>query len=148
MGTNRKPIGRPTRSRITPAAIAVFRRMEAARLKCTCPAAEGAERKGGREPDQSPLSSLVNSTSTVRHVEHPCAACDAWWEAHSQLHDELGLKPWQWPAFEYPDEANPYAAFSNAARDWTHRRAARPEAFALFRELRAAAAAAAKTGGK
>ena len=113
MVTNRTPVGRPTRSRITPAAITAFRRMEAARrLGCTCPAAEGAPN---------------------------CANCAAWWEAHSELHDELGLKPWQWPAFEHPDETNPYPSFSNAARDWAARRAARPEAFELFRQLQEAA---------
>ncbi len=31
-----------------------------------------------------------------------CNGCRRWWNLHSDLHDELGLKPWQWPAFVNP----------------------------------------------
>jgi hypothetical protein len=60
---------------------------------------------------------------------------DEWWAAHAVLHAELGLKPWQWPAFEYPDEPCPYPAFSVAAKKWRSDRAERPEAFELYRAL-------------
>ena len=28
---------------------------------------------------------------------------DAWWKAHSDLHDALKLPPWKWPAVKPPD---------------------------------------------
>ena len=63
---------------------------------------------------------------------------DFWWAAHSVLHRELALKPWQWPAFEYPDEPCPCPAFSHAAGKRRSDRAERPEAFALYHELQRA----------
>ena len=63
---------------------------------------------------------------------------DAWWAAHAILHRGLGLPPWEWPAFEYPDAKCPYPADSNAAKWWHQRRAGRPQAFALYQELKAA----------
>jgi hypothetical protein len=41
-----------------------------------------------------------------------------WWELHNQLHDELGLKPWEWPAVENPGSACVYPKGSQAAKDW------------------------------
>jgi len=32
-----------------------------------------------------------------------CKSCDDWWKLHKSLHTELKMKPWQWPAYEYPD---------------------------------------------
>ena len=65
---------------------------------------------------------------------------EAYWDAHSVLHRELGLKPWHWPAIEHPDDQCPYPAGSTAAAEWQRRRDARPEAFALFEALAEAAA--------
>ena len=65
---------------------------------------------------------------------------DAWWAAHSILHDELQLPPWEWPAFEIPGEHCPYPAGTHAARQWADTRARRPEAFELYRALLEAAA--------
>jgi hypothetical protein len=38
------------------------------------------------------------------------------------LHDELGLFPWQWPAFEYPDALCPYPDGCEAAKQWQRKR--------------------------
>ena len=65
---------------------------------------------------------------------------DEWWAAHSILHDELKLKPWEWPAFEVPGADCPYPAGTHAARYWADTRARRPEAFELYRALLEAAA--------
>ena len=65
---------------------------------------------------------------------------DAWAAAHSDLHRALRLRPWQWPAVEYPDAECPYPAGCAAAKNWQRRRDERPEAFALYRALRDAAA--------
>ena len=54
------------------------------------------------------------------------------------LHDALGLKPWEWWAFEYPDAECPYTDGCFAARRWHADRAARPEAFELYYALKAA----------
>lgn len=48
---------------------------------------------------------------------------EQWWAVHSQLHRELGCKPWEWPCVTDPDLND-----SNA----------RPEALALWAELEAA----------
>ena len=83
MGTKRTPIGRPPRARISRQAIALFREMEA--IVCTCLPRDWNE--------------------YWKHEE--CAGCKRWWELHSDLHDELELKPWQWPAYRNPaDDTN------------------------------------------
>ena len=51
------------------------------------------------------------------------------------LHAALGLPPWRYPAFEYPDAANPYPDASEAAKQWRRKRNERPEAFALYEVL-------------
>jgi hypothetical protein len=58
---------------------------------------------------------------------------DEWWTLHGELHRELQLKPWQWPAIEGPDEVNTYPA-SSAGGKWFAR------AQKLYRELEAMAA--------
>jgi hypothetical protein len=77
MTTKRHPIRPPGRLRITPEVVAAFRTMESARLRCTC-----------KEGDNA----------------YSCPACRRWWRAHNVLHDGLGLPPWQYPAFAYPEE--------------------------------------------
>jgi hypothetical protein len=106
----RMPKGR--NFQITPAAIEAFRRMEA--IECTCEPIDWSEKYWERAP---------------------CSGCDRWWEHHSTLHGELQLKPWHWPAFEYPEEKCPYPAGSGAAEHWQRQRDGSPEAFELYREL-------------
>jgi hypothetical protein len=108
MGSKRTPINRETRRQITPVAIEAFKRMEQLRTQCGC-----LLMKHGRR----------------------CSACDEWWKQHSILHDEVGAKPWEWPAFLDPDDTNPYPPVSQAAREWEKERAQRPEAFELFELL-------------
>ena len=50
---------------------------------------------------------------------------------HSQLHDELDLRPWQWPAI-HPEEECPYSR-DTAAYEWW------PQAQALRKELKSLA---------
>lgn len=119
MTTTRTPIGRTSKSKITPEAIEAFKRMEVANCKCTCPPVDW---------DGKYWESIEN-----------CPACEEWWAAHNVLHGLLGLKTWWWPAFEYPDATCPYPAGSHAARQWQRNRDARPEKFELYRALQEAA---------
>lgn len=116
MPSKRTPVGRPPKSRITPEAIAAFKRMETARDGCTC--SQDGWAIGG-----------------------DCPACEEWWAAHSVLYDSLGLKPWQWPEFEYPDATCPYPAGYHAARQWQRDRDEHPEKLELYRTLQEAAKA-------
>jgi hypothetical protein len=65
-----------------------------------------------------------------------CPACEVWWEHHSILHDELRLRPWEWPAIETPGALPCYPEGSPAALAW------KPdlEAQARYRALEKAAA--------
>jgi hypothetical protein len=98
--------------------VALFQRMQAARFNCTCPEPE---------PD-----------APYWQRPKPCPACDEYWAAHGKLHRALGLPLNEWPAVEYPDAECPYPAGCHAAQDWERRRAARPEAFELYRALQRA----------
>jgi hypothetical protein len=77
MTSKRRKITRPPRQTFSAKAIALFKQMQVLDSQCTC---------------------------TSEH--HRCRACDAWWEAHSELHDELRLRPWEWPAIETPRVPN------------------------------------------
>jgi hypothetical protein len=76
MPTKRTPINRPLRTKVTPEALAAFRTMQRLERRCTC-----------------------------KDDNNDCPACVQWGEQHSILHSELQLKPWQWPAYEHPDDA-------------------------------------------
>lgn len=89
------------------------------RLTCTCPAVDWA-RYWEREQ---------------------CPGCKKSGELDSQLHEELRLRPWQWPAVEDPHAENPYPLDHVGHKEWHKRRASRPEAFALFEALAALAEA-------
>ena len=115
MTTRRHPVRPSYKLRITPEAIAAFRRMESARFRCTCPRIDW-DGKYWERPE-------------------PCAACNRWWVAHKVLHDELGLPPWQWPAFEYPDALCPYPDGCEAAKQWQRKHDERLEALALYAAL-------------
>jgi hypothetical protein len=122
--SKRTPIHRAVRRQITPAAVEAFERMEKLRTQCTCPPIDWAGEYWKRG--------------------EPCGACDEWWQHHSALHRAVGAKPWEWPAFEYPDAVNPYPTNSPAAAAWDRDRAGRPDAFGLYSVLKEAAASAAQ----
>jgi uncharacterized protein (DUF2461 family) len=79
MATKRRKITRPPRRTFSAKAIALFKQMK--RLETQCTYAVSAHGDG-------------------------CHACEAWWEAHGELHRELELKPWQWLAIENPNVPN------------------------------------------
>jgi hypothetical protein len=93
VSTKRTPIGRPQKSKITPAVVEAFKQMEMARHGCTC------------SPDRWAIGGDYD-------------ACEEWWAAHSDLHDLLGLKPWRWPCIRHPDTKNPWPAGSYKAKKW------------------------------
>jgi hypothetical protein len=77
MPTKRTRITRPPRRTFSAKAIALFKQMQALDQQCTC---------------------------TSEHDE--CRACEQWWDAQSELHRELRLRPWQWPCVERPNAPN------------------------------------------
>jgi hypothetical protein len=97
MPTKRIPTGRSVTLQITPLAIQLFEEMRRLDNLCMCPSIDW----GGKY-----------------WVRNECAACERWWELHSQLHDELQCKPWHWPAIENPDVENPYPPGSAAHQRW------------------------------
>ena len=88
-----------------------------------------------RLPKDRNFQITPGALDAFRKMEAPNCTSDDWWAAHSILHDELKLKPWDWPAFEHPDEKCPYPDGCEAARHWQAQRDGRPEAFELYREL-------------
>jgi len=74
----------PPEPKITDRALDLFAAM--GRLRCTCP----------------PPRPLAGG---------PCPGCAAWFDLHAELHDELKLKPWQWPcvARQSPKRAGSHA---------------------------------------
>jgi hypothetical protein len=121
MVTKRTPIRRAGRRQITKRAVELFTEMAA--IPCSC-----KPRNWDGE--------------YWRHEE--CAGCERWWTLHSELHDELRARPWEWPCVEDAAAENPYPSGSFAAQRWDRERSGKPEkiaAIALWRELEAAAAA-------
>ena len=118
MTTKRTPLKRRAQQRITPEAIEVFLRMEAAASACTCAPRdwEGEYWKG-----------------------EPCSACGDWWQAHGRLWVLVGAKLWQFPCIQDPEDECPYPEGSHAAAHWQRTRQERPEAFELYRALKQAA---------
>jgi hypothetical protein len=103
-GTRRTLLARRSTAMITPTALDAFRRLVALESECVGPP--------GCEPYQR------------------CAACDEWWVQQKIIHDELGLKPWEfavehentgdWPADEGARAR--WDAFEEAAREPEPRR--------------------------
>lgn len=56
----------------------------------------------------------VSALSGLCDPKNPCATCKAWSDAHAELHTELKLKPWRWPALP----RNPHPPNSDAAKIW------------------------------
>jgi hypothetical protein len=117
MTTNRVPINRPAQAMVSPRAIELFVELERAR-------------RARKHADDCVVSEFGL-------CEAECAACERWWTAHNELHDELRLDPWLWPAVP----RNPYPVGSPGAREW------RPDADAkaLWDRLKAAHRAATAT---
>jgi hypothetical protein len=88
---------RPHDEKLTPAALAAFRKMRKLERQCTCPEIDWAGEYWKRQR---------------------CAACDAWWEQHSILHEEMHCAIWQWPCVENPNAVSPYPEGSFAAKNW------------------------------
>jgi hypothetical protein len=84
-------------TKITPAALAAFRRMRKLERQCTCPEIDWQGEYWKREE---------------------CPACAAWWDAHCELHQALRCEVWEWPCIEHPDAVSPHPAGSQADRDW------------------------------
>jgi hypothetical protein len=79
MPTNRTPLARQHTAPIPPAAVAIYQRM--IRIHCLC----GPPPAGRSAPSPQ------------------CAACEKWWDLHSQLDAALGpRKPWLWPHIAPP----------------------------------------------
>ncbi len=97
MPTNRNPINRATKSRISPTAVLAFQEMLKLEARCTCTPINWSRYWEGRDP---------------------CTACKRWREHHSVLWHELKLPPWEWPAFEHSDATTPYPEGSYAAQSW------------------------------
>jgi hypothetical protein len=72
MPTRRTPIARRQTVPVSERAIALYWKM--IRVRCTC----------------LPYKSYWTRKN--------CPQCEGWWSMHSQLHDELGCRLWEWPA--------------------------------------------------
>jgi hypothetical protein len=100
MPTKRTPIRRSMQRRITPAAVELFKLMDA--QECTCPPRDWEGEYWKHEP---------------------CDGCEEWWRLHWELHRELGLGPHEIP-YRAPHEQNPYPTGSAAAEHWRKKYAA------------------------
>jgi hypothetical protein len=120
-GTRRTPIARPATLQISARAVGLFEQAEKARRK----------RRGA-----------ACAVGIYGYCRMECPACQAWSDAHSELHRELALKPWEWPCLP----VCPHPPGSSAAQAWEP---SGPE-LALWQTLerarRAALAAAAPDG--
>jgi hypothetical protein len=115
MPTKRTPTGRLPKSRITPEAIDLFRRMR--KLKCTCAPRDWAGEYWRHET---------------------CPGCKEYGRLSAQLESELKLAPWE--SITNPRAQIPYPAGCYAALRWQRERDERPEEQELWRALEAAAA--------
>jgi hypothetical protein len=116
-GTKRVPIARQSNLQVTPRAMELFEAAEKARSK----------RRGA--------SCIVGPYG---HCNMECPACQAWHDAHSQLHRGLGLRPWQWPCLPI----NPFPPGSINSRGWSPE----GEELELWQQLERARRAAAGVG--
>ena len=92
--TKRTPIARQATLRVSPRAIALFEQLERARRRrraATC----------------------IVGDSPAGYCSSECAACRTWYDLNDELHQELGLKPWQLCL-----PRNPYPPGTPASRNW------------------------------
>jgi hypothetical protein len=85
-----------------------------------------------RTPINRPPTTRITpeAVEIFRQMRETRDGSDQWWSLHVKLHIELGLRPWEWPAIEHPDNKCDYLAGSGGAR-WF------PQAQQLYRELAA-----------
>ena len=95
MRTKRIPIARPPALRLSPRALELFVELAAA----------FRARRG---------ASCIRGNSPAGYCSGECAACERWWAANNALHDELKLKPWEYPVVE----DNPFPPGTPAFREW------------------------------
>ena len=88
---------------------------------------------------RTPINRPPRSHITPRAIElfKQMQGCDGELsqQLHNELHDELQLKPWQWPAIVDPDEGQTEYPEYTGGGQW------HPQAQALWRELERRAAA-------
>ena len=81
-----------------------------------------------------PLSRITpRAVELFRAMQKLDARSDQWRGLHKELHRELKLRPWQYPAIISPDAPNLYPP-NTAGGEW------HPKAQKLFRDLEAAMA--------
>jgi hypothetical protein len=93
-GTKRIPIARPPSLQVSPRAIELF------------------EALGRTRKQRNAVDCIPDDGSG--YCSTKCKGCRDWYDLHAALHDELGLKPWQWLALP----RNPYPPGSPQARRW------------------------------
>jgi hypothetical protein len=50
------------------------------------------------------MEALAQDCRCGDDIHHQCEACEKWWERHSELHRELKLRLWEFPAYgDYED---------------------------------------------
>jgi hypothetical protein len=90
------------------------------------------------------------SPAAIRLFDHMrrCSDGERWWRLHSDLVDELGTKPWQWPCIQAPNTQSSYIGWKpnlEAQERWKMLAKASREAKREEREARRARAATAPT---
>ena len=93
--TKRTPIVRTTRLQPSARALELFDQLEKARR-------------------QRRAATCFIGDSPAGYCSCECAACRTWYDLHNKLHEELGLKPWQWLCLP----RNPYPPGSPMSRKW------------------------------
>jgi hypothetical protein len=93
--TKRTPIARPSALQISPRAIELFVALERARKRRNA-------------------VSCIPGDSGSGYCSTKCKACRDWYALHGELHDELGLQPWQWLALP----RSPYPPGSEQSLRW------------------------------
>jgi hypothetical protein len=63
---------------------------------------------------QRRAATCIDGDSPVGYCSSECAACRTWYDLHNKLHEELGLKPWEWLCLP----RNPYPPGTAASRNW------------------------------
>src|SRR5262245_37240771 len=116
MTTKRTPLRRPPRTRFSPEAFSLFRRIQRVG-PCTCPPTDWAGEYWGSSA-------------------HECPACKQWWELHGELwRCWPSVRPWFWPIVRHPDARCPYPEGHANIAEWQRKH---DEAAARWREIETA----------
>jgi hypothetical protein len=86
-----------------------------------------------RRPPKRPIS--PRAVELFAQMEAPGLSSEKWWSLHSQLHDELRCRPWEFPCIEDLATGNPEPAGTYNHQRWRPDEAARRR----YCELEAAA---------